>query len=123
MATSQGYRIQALNIATAWRKNGYISELDILKVAEDIYKFIATAELQKENEKEIAALQVKLDEMTTCREHWKNSFWDFKMRLESANKQLEVAMEALYDANGFLSAHGITTVDEALAEIEQLKIP
>jgi hypothetical protein len=41
MATLQGYRIQALNLAMAWHNKGYVpTETDLLVLANTIYEFI-----------------------------------------------------------------------------------
>jgi hypothetical protein len=40
MASLQGYRIQALNIAVSLHKGGYDIDNDLLKLAEKVYGFI-----------------------------------------------------------------------------------
>ena len=81
---------------------------------------------------EILKLREQLEVMTTCRDHWKNSYWGFKMKLETTNKQLEVAEEGIKRAANLVGGDydDVSDMDrmdgtekiltDALAEIDRI---
>ncbi len=74
--------------------------------------------LREEND----TLKEEGEKLTSCREHWKNSYWDRKIECDTLKAKLEVAREAFWLIEGRNNRPDADTAREALAEIEKLEV-